>query len=345
MVSEVNNVNAFAGFNGTIVVESGTLQAGVFADGVYGYDSFGAASSIVLGKAGSANATLNVGSGSSARPITLATGNSGTLTIAATLAGSPVYSGAITGPGNLVFSNASDFFYISGTINNVGTVTFTTVSPNQDNRRYAVSGEIGSNVTDLTLRVTSPSSGANVSTFSGPMKNTGALLIEGQAGALGNVTLSGTISSISSLTLTSLSGTMPQATFSAANTFTAPVSITSGTLIASNAQALGINSPVTLANSANARLNISGVNLAIGSLSGVGPGGSVSFANASSRLTTGSTNLNTTYSGSASGAGGFTKVGTGTFTLDGTTTNTGTNFVNQGTLRLASAGAMPTGSR
>ena len=335
--------NAFAGFNGTIVVESGTLQAGVYADQVYGYDSFGAAS-IVLGKAGSANATLDLGSGTTARPITLATGNSGTLTIATTGA-SAVYSGAITGPGNLVFfrnSSTSDAFTISGTINNAGTVTFTTVSPNADNRRYTVSGEIGSSVTDLTLRVSSPSSNANASTFSGPIKNTGALLIEGQAGASGPVNLSGTISSISSLTLTSLSGTTPRAIFSAANTFTAPVSIQSGTLIASNAQALGIDSAVTLANSANAVLNPSGVNLAIGSLSGVGPGGNVFFVNAASRLTTGGANTNTTFSGSASGAGGFTKIGTGTFTLDGTTTNTGTNFVNQGTLRLASAGAIAT---
>jgi len=67
----------------------------------------------------------------------------------------------------------------------------------------------------------------------------------------------------------------------------------------------------------------------IGSLEGTGAvllGGNT--------LTVGSNNLTTTFSGSATGSGGLTKIGTGTLTLSGLSNYTGATTVNNGTLTI-----------
>jgi autotransporter-associated beta strand protein len=65
----------------------------------------------------------------------------------------------------------------------------------------------------------------------------------------------------------------------------------------------------------------------IGSLVGVG-----NVTLGSGTLTTGATNASTTYGGVVSGSGGLTKTGTGTLTLSGPNSYTGTTRINAGTL-------------
>jgi autotransporter-associated beta strand protein len=339
--------SALAGFSGAILLQSGTLSAGQELDRLTGADAFGSASQIVLGTNGSVGATLGVNGAGTRRPILLATGNTGTATIAindvGTTFGSSLFSfqSIVTGTGNLVFAFPQSLTSnVSGTTNNVGSVTFDDRGSG-NNKTQLVSAEIGSNVTDVTVKYAGTYAGH---TFTGPLRNTGALLFTGPASSIvgSGVTVSGTISAISSLTLDA--NYANRLILSAANTFSAPVSIQTGTLQASSSQALGINNPVTLGTATSAGLRVNNeANLAIGSLAGGGAsGGNVEFGNSNSRLTTGGANTSTTFAGSASGAGGFTKVGTGTFTLSGSTSNTGTNAVNEGTLRLAAAGAIST---
>ncbi len=101
---------------------------------------------------------------------------------------------------------------------------------------------------------------------------------------------------------------------SGANTYTGPTNINAGRLIASGGNALANTNAVTVGAAgtfvvANAET--------IGSLAGAVGSQTILTEN----LTTG-TNSDTTYSGDLSGAGKLIKQGTGTFTLDGSTTNT-----------------------
>jgi autotransporter-associated beta strand protein len=84
-------------------------------------------------------------------------------------------------------------------------------------------------------------------------------------------------------------------------------------------------SQVTVA--AGATFDLNGNGETIGSLAGAG-----SVTLGPGTLTAGADNTNTTFSGVISGAGGVTKIGTGTFLLNGANTFTGPTAVNGGTL-------------
>ena len=75
--------------------------------------------------------------------------------------------------------------------------------------------------------------------------------------------------------------------------------------------------------------------MALGSLAAAG---GVSLGNASSALTVGTASTSTTYSGVISGAGTVRKTGTGTWTVSGASSCTGSTTINAGTLTLGAAG-------
>ncbi len=120
-------------------------------------------------------------------------------------------------------------------------------------------------------------------------------------------------------------------TLSRANTYTGATTVTNGILRANVAtQAFGLGSAVSLANAADATLDLNGFSNTIGSLAGGGTtGGNVTLG--AGTLTTGDT-TNTSYGGIISGTGGLTKQGPGVFTLTGANAYTGATNINAGTL-------------
>jgi len=110
--------------------------------------------------------------------------------------------------------------------------------------------------------------------------------------------------------------------------------INDGTLTVTAAtDALDNSGRVTLADVANAALVIDR-NETIGSLAGGGATGGNVTVNSGNTLSVGNDNTNTTYSGSLQGDGGFTKVGTGTTTFDGSNGLTGNLTISSGTVAI-----------
>lgn len=123
----------------------------------------------------------------------------------------------------------------------------------------------------------------------------------------------------------------------ASNTYTGATSVVNGTLVATNPLALQ-NSTVNISQNGTLSFGL----LASATLGGLaGPGIAemgVTYGTATA-VTVGSNNANTTFSGSISGSGSLTKIGTGELTLGGPTSSAGQYFydaviVSGGTLQL-----------
>ena len=143
-----------------------------------------------------------------------------------------------------------------------------------------------------------------------------------------------------------LSGT-GTTTLNGTNTYTGNTYINGGTVKAGSAQALGVNSHVTLGNAASAVLDLNGNNLTIGALNATGvlvqpisPTGygtmdlsAASVALGSNTLTVGAGNASSTFGGSITGTGGsLVKIGTGGLTLNGNNTFTGGITIRAGSV-------------
>lgn len=118
------------------------------------------------------------------------------------------------------------------------------------------------------------------------------------------------------------------------NSYTGSTTINGGVFKAVSATAISSASAFTVANVAGATLDIQGFNNSIGSLAGGGvSGGNVLLGTAT--LSIGSDNSNTSYSGTITGVGtgGVEKVGSGTFTFNGTADYPGLTIVSAGTFR------------
>ncbi|WP_157959132.1 cadherin domain-containing protein, partial [Marinomonas shanghaiensis] len=159
-----------------------------------------------------------------------------------------------------------------------------------------------------------------------------AITIGSSGGTVNNadaVTLSGVVSGTGALTKAGV-GTM---TLSATNTHTGSVTVSAGTMAVSGGSSIGDDSAVTV--NSGATLSLTGGNETIGSLAG---SGAVSLGYG---LTVGNAS-NTTFSGviSSTNTSGITKVGTGTLTLSGVNTYTGSTTVSAGTLVVTGGSAI-----
>jgi len=161
-------------------------------------------------------------------------------------------------------------------------------------------------------------------------------------GGVGDIVISRAI------TGTDASGTLTKdgtgtLTLSKANTYTGATTVNAGTLKAGVAtSAFGSLSAVTV--NLGALLSLNNYSETIGSLAGAG---TVNNGGASDKtLTAGGDNTSTTFSGTiADGAVGkliFTKSGTGTLSLSGANTYTGTTTITGGTLQIGDSGASGT---
>jgi fibronectin-binding autotransporter adhesin len=280
----------------------------------------------------------------------------GTLTIAGTIGGT---GGLIkNGSGSLVLNNTNG--YSGTTAINLGTVTVSTFGAFGTDTgaiSMGVSGAAG-----IIYTGTGETSTRNFAT-SGGLTNTATFT---QSGASGLLNLSGNFTSITannrnfifagstagtgevSGVISNQSGGGGQNTqvtkngtgtwtFSGPNTYTFTTTINDGTLragvatVAGVSGAFGINSGIILANTAGATLDLNGFDTQVGSISGGGAtGGNITLGSAT--LTTGAGG--NPYSGSISGTGGLTKIGTATLTLAGTNAYTGATQVNAGTLSV-----------
>ena len=128
-------------------------------------------------------------------------------------------------------------------------------------------------------------------------------------------------------------------TLSGTNTFTGTATVNGGVLQLQNGAAIADVVAVTV--TAPGSLDLNNANETIGSLAGTG-----AVMIGANTLTTGFNNTSTTYGGNITGtSGGVTKIGMGTWTLNGTGSNTFTGAfnVNDGTVELNMSGTDATG--
>ena len=184
----------------------------------------------------------------------------------------------------------------------------------------------------------------NGGTYSGPVTVNGASYFNLNAN---NLTISGNVSGPGGWSVNGTATlTNNSALLSGINTYTGPTTVNNGTLRAGRASvanvsgAIGLNSAVTMANSATARIDLNSFDTQIGSLTGGGPlGGNVinSHASITATLTVGGNNTSpAAFAGLISGSRlALCKIGSGTLTLSGANTYTGDTVVQNGTLSLS----------
>jgi len=122
---------------------------------------------------------------------------------------------------------------------------------------------------------------------------------------------------------------------SGTNSYTGLTRVEAGRLKAASAGAFAPLSGVTVV--AGAELDIGAWDQTIGSLAGAG---TVILGNVPNRLTIGTNNQSSTFSGTLQADGGIVKTGTGTLVLSGVSTNTGDSRVEAGTLRVDGSTAL-----
>lgn len=305
-----NSGNSYAG--GT------NLNSGTVAITVDG--NLGAASGVINFNGGTLETKADI---TTPRNINLAAGSTGTLSPDAgtTL----TVNGQIIGSGNLNVAGGGTVVLTGGSNTYTGTTsissgTLQAAAPNTIPSSTAMTvngGTFDLNSFNQTV--------ASLAGTGGTVSLGSATLTTG--GGNTNTTFSGVITGTGGLTKT---GTGTQ-TLSGSNTYSGATLISDGTLAAGVNNATSANSELTVNSGATFLLN--GHNESVGSLSG---DGTVTLG--AGTLTVGAKDTSTAFNGTMSGTGGLTKVGAGTFTLNGTNiTYTGATTVGGGTLLVSGA--------
>ncbi len=213
----------------------------------------------------------------------------------------------------------------SGTLTLSGTGSYTGATAINAGTLQLAGANGVSNLSALTL------AGGTTFSLNGFSDNIGSLAGAGviQLGA-GTLTAGANNSSTTYSGIVSGSGALTKAgtgvlILSGANTFTGATSVNGGTLRLGLASTLASATDLTVAGGAT--LDLDSFNQSIGSLSGAG---AVALGNAT--LSVGASNADTVYSGILSGAGGFTKTGSGTLTFSGANNYAGLTSINGGVL-------------
>ena len=181
-----------------------------------------------------------------------------------------------------------------------------------------------------------------------PITNTVTFRAADAAGIAHNITLSGVVSGIGSLTKSG-GGTL---TLSAANTYSGNTTVSAGTLLLNQASALPGGTALTLGSSGNAAtLDLGGFNVQI---SGIAIGGGAIAANqlitnssatSTSTLTFSNSAANFTFGGGVAGSKPIALIILGgNLTLSGQNTYGGNLFISNGKLALSGAGSTFTGA-
>ncbi len=271
-----------------------------------------------------------------ANPIILGSGTTGTLLLRGTVNNGIVYSGGVTGVNDLTVDPASgaNLQVRTNPINNTGNLTVQTTGAGG----ATITGGIGPNVHNLITHIGNTNGTVTIS--GAAVNNTGTISnLVGFAGR--NVSISAPITATSGIVQDSLASL----TLTGNSSFTAPIQILAGTLIAGGAAgvtSLGSNSAVSLANVADALLDLRNAQT-LGSLSGGGAiGGNVTLGN-TVVMTLGGDNTDASFFGTISGgnaATGLAKTGTGVQLLGGINTYAGPTTINGGTLQFAQRTAL-----
>ena len=344
-------------YTGTTTINAGTLR--------YGVNNAIASGAVVVNNGGTYDlnnfsdtiGALTVNSGATGGTVTTGTG---TLTLGGNVASTggaanATISGNLALGGNRTFTttNAADGLTVSAVISGVNTLTkagagtltlsganaYTGTTTINAGTLTAVGGSAIADTSQVTLGNTA---GATLNLANSEI--IGNLSGGGTTG--GNVTLGANTLTVNEAAATTYSGVISGTgglvkqgaatlTLSGANTYTGATTINAGTVALGAANRIADTSAVTVASGAT--FNLANFAETVGSLAGAG---NVTLGSAT--LTAGANNTSTTFSGVASGTGGLTKAGTGTLTLSGANTYSGTTTINAGTLVAANNTALGT---
>jgi autotransporter-associated beta strand protein len=354
-----NTLAAVIGDNGgaTSLVKSG---AGTWVlTGTNTYTGTTTISGGVL-QVGSGSTTGSLGSGAVINNGSLVVNRSNAITLANTISGSGSFTQAGAGTTTLSGTNS----YTGPTTINAGVLNVTFLANGGSNSNIGAATNAAENLvinggtlqysgaadvsTDRLFSVGIGSAVIDV-TGSGALNftNTGSMGFNGESGER-NLLLTGTNSGVN--TIAAAIGDFGGATsvtidgsatwlLTGANTYTGATTVSSGVL-----QIGGSNLDSAIILGAHATLELNGLNARIGSLAGSGTVQNNSTTAAA--LTTGGNNTSTTFSGviqdGGAGALSIVKSGSGTFTLTGANTYTGTTTISAGVLLVGSGGTTGT---